>query len=92
MKRETRFASHTPANEIMSKIEETAKPLGFNVDKRNYKVIILNFNTMARVFVYPDGFLFHYHLFFDFISLQMKLKGDKSGRKGELSVATEVMT
>ncbi|XP_065860073.1 CBL-interacting serine/threonine-protein kinase 9 [Euphorbia lathyris] len=57
VKRETSFASHSPANEIMSKIEEAAKPLGFNVDKRNYK---------------------------------MKLKGDKSGRKGQLSVSTEV--
>lgn len=57
VKRETRFASHSSANEIMSKIEEAAKPLGFNVDKRNYK---------------------------------MKLKGDKNGRKGQLSVATEV--
>ncbi|KAF9607584.1 hypothetical protein IFM89_037208, partial [Coptis chinensis] len=44
-------------NEIMSKIEEAAKPLGFNVHKNNYK---------------------------------MKLKGDKTGRKGHLSVATEV--
>ncbi|XP_056160418.1 CBL-interacting serine/threonine-protein kinase 9 isoform X3 [Syzygium oleosum] len=57
VKRETRFASQHPANEIMSKIEETAKPLGFNVHKRNYK---------------------------------MKLRGDKTGRKGHLSVATEV--
>ncbi|KAJ6320147.1 hypothetical protein OIU76_005631 [Salix suchowensis] len=57
VKRETRIASHSPANEIMSRIEEAAKPLGFNVDKRNYK---------------------------------MKLKGDKGGRKGQLSVATEV--
>ncbi|OAY48950.1 CBL-interacting serine/threonine-protein kinase 9 [Manihot esculenta] len=57
VKRETRFASHSPAKEIMSKIEEAAKPLGFNVDKRNYK---------------------------------MKLKGDKNGRKGQLSVSTEV--
>ncbi|XP_048132679.1 CBL-interacting serine/threonine-protein kinase 9 isoform X2 [Rhodamnia argentea] len=57
VKRETRFTSQHPANEIMSKIEETAKPLGFNVDKRNYK---------------------------------MKLRGDKTGRKGHLSVATEV--
>lgn len=57
VKRETRFASHCPAHEIMSKIEEAAKPLGFNVDKRNYK---------------------------------MKLKGDKNGRKGKLSVTTEV--
>ncbi|KAL2478616.1 CBL-interacting serine/threonine-protein kinase 9 [Forsythia ovata] len=57
VKRETRFTSKCPANEIMSKIEEAAKPLGFNVHKRNYK---------------------------------MKLQGDKTGRKGQLSVATEV--
>ncbi|CAI8607736.1 unnamed protein product [Vicia faba] len=57
VKRETHFTSQRPANEIMSKIEEAAKPLGFNVHKRNYK---------------------------------MKLQGDKSGRKGHLSVATEV--
>ncbi|KAK7381957.1 hypothetical protein VNO80_00543 [Phaseolus coccineus] len=57
VKRETHFTSQHPANEIMSKIEEAAKPLGFNVHKRNYK---------------------------------MKLQGDKTGRKGHLSVATEV--
>ncbi|CAL9092564.1 CBL-interacting protein kinase [Musa troglodytarum] len=57
VKRETRFTSQRPPNEIMSKIEEAAKPLGFNVRKHNYK---------------------------------MKLQGDKSGRKGHLSVATEV--
>ncbi|XP_057496392.1 CBL-interacting serine/threonine-protein kinase 9 [Actinidia eriantha] len=57
VKRETRFTSKCPANEIMSKIEEAAKTLGFNVHKRNYK---------------------------------MKLQGDKTGRKGHLSVATEV--
>ncbi|XP_024024135.1 CBL-interacting serine/threonine-protein kinase 9 [Morus notabilis] len=57
VKRETRFTSQRPANEIMDKIEEAAKPLGFNVRKQNYK---------------------------------MKLKGDKTGRKGHLSVATEV--
>eukprot|EP00262_Sarcandra_glabra_P022220 TRINITY_DN9779_c0_g1_i1.p1 TRINITY_DN9779_c0_g1~~TRINITY_DN9779_c0_g1_i1.p1 ORF type:complete len:441 (+),score=75.40 TRINITY_DN9779_c0_g1_i1:82-1404(+) len=57
VKRETRFTSQCPANEIMSKIEEAAKPLGFNVRKQNYK---------------------------------MKLQGDKTGRKGHLSVATEV--
>ncbi|XP_034709037.1 CBL-interacting serine/threonine-protein kinase 9 isoform X2 [Vitis riparia] len=57
VKRETSFTSQRPAHEIMSKIEETAKPLGFNVRKQNYK---------------------------------MKLQGDKTGRKGHLSVATEV--
>ncbi|XP_026385210.1 CBL-interacting serine/threonine-protein kinase 9-like [Papaver somniferum] len=57
IKRETHFTSQCPANEIMCKIEQTAKPLGFNVRKQNYK---------------------------------MKLQGDKTGRKGHLSVATEV--
>lgn len=36
--RETSFASKRPPNEIMSKIEQAAKPLGFNVSKRNYKM------------------------------------------------------
>ncbi|KAI5064970.1 hypothetical protein GOP47_0019665 [Adiantum capillus-veneris] len=57
VKRETRFTSKHPAKEIVLKIEQTAKPLGFNVQKKNYK---------------------------------MKLQGEKSGRKGHLSVATEV--
>ncbi|CAA0808857.1 CBL-interacting serine/threonine-protein kinase 9 [Striga hermonthica] len=57
VKKETSFTSKCPANEIMSKIEEAAKPMGFNVHKRNYK---------------------------------MKLQGDKTGRKGQLAVATEV--
>eukprot|EP00250_Pteridium_aquilinum_P014002 c21712_g6_i1 orf=103-1329(+) len=38
MKLETRFASKCPAPEIISKMEETAKPLGFNVQKRDYKM------------------------------------------------------
>ncbi|KAL2893388.1 CBL-interacting serine/threonine-protein kinase 9 [Bienertia sinuspersici] len=57
VKRETRFTSQRPANEIVSKIEEAAKSLDFNVRKQNYK---------------------------------MKLQGHSSGRKGRLSVATEV--
>ncbi|KAF6153721.1 hypothetical protein GIB67_000954 [Kingdonia uniflora] len=57
VKRETRFTSQHSANEIVLKIEEAAKPLGFKVQKQNYK---------------------------------MKLQGDKTGRKGHLSVATEV--
>ncbi|KAK4418785.1 CBL-interacting serine/threonine-protein kinase [Sesamum alatum] len=57
VKRETCFTSKHPANEIMSKIEEAAKPLGFNVHKKNFK---------------------------------MKLQGGKTGRKGQLAVATEV--
>ncbi|KAL0732208.1 hypothetical protein Bca4012_008417 [Brassica carinata] len=57
VKKETRFTSQRSASEIMSKMEQTAKPLGFNVHKDKYKI---------------------------------KMKGDKSGRKGQLSVATEV--
>lgn len=57
VQRETRFASKLPAEEILSKIEEAAKPLGFNAEKQNYK---------------------------------LKLKGEKSGRKGPLAIATEV--
>ncbi|XP_024398873.1 CBL-interacting protein kinase 23 [Physcomitrium patens] len=55
--KESRFTSTKPANEIISTIEKAAKPLGFNVQKRDYK---------------------------------MKLQADKHGRKGHLSVATEV--
>ncbi|XP_068480242.1 CBL-interacting serine/threonine-protein kinase 9-like isoform X1 [Phaseolus vulgaris] len=57
VQQETCFTSQCPANEIMCKIEEAAKPLGFIVQKKNYK---------------------------------MKLQGDHNGRKGHLSVATEV--
>lgn len=38
VKRETRFTSKCPAKDIISKIEETAMPLGFDVKKNNYKV------------------------------------------------------
>ncbi|GFP88174.1 cbl-interacting serine/threonine-protein kinase 9 [Phtheirospermum japonicum] len=38
VRKETSFTSKCPANEIMSKIEEAAKPMGFNVHKRNYKM------------------------------------------------------
>ncbi|KAG5517266.1 hypothetical protein RHGRI_037878 [Rhododendron griersonianum] len=41
-KRETRFTSKSPANEIISKIEEAAKPLGFDVHKKNYKLRLEN--------------------------------------------------
>ncbi|XP_020571088.1 CBL-interacting protein kinase 32-like [Phalaenopsis equestris] len=41
-KRETRFSSKSSANEIMSKIEEAAKPLGFEVQKKNYKMRLEN--------------------------------------------------
>ncbi|KAI3832728.1 hypothetical protein MKW98_002274 [Papaver atlanticum] len=38
IKRETRFTSKCPDDEIICKIEEAAKPLGFDVHKNNYKV------------------------------------------------------
>ncbi|XP_074575999.1 CBL-interacting protein kinase 23-like [Curcuma longa] len=38
VKRETRFTSKLPANEILSKIEEACKPMGFDVKKQNYKL------------------------------------------------------
>ncbi|KAH7285248.1 hypothetical protein KP509_33G018700 [Ceratopteris richardii] len=57
VKEELHFTSKYPASEIISKIEETAKPLGFNVQKQDYK---------------------------------MRLQGTETGRKGPLSVATEV--
>nr|XP_010922115.1 CBL-interacting protein kinase 32 isoform X3 [Elaeis guineensis] len=41
-KRETRFTSKCPANEIVRKIEEAAKPLGFDVHKKNYKMRLQN--------------------------------------------------
>lgn len=38
VKRETRFTSKLPADEILSRIEAAAKPLGFDVKKQNYKL------------------------------------------------------
>ncbi|XP_020273168.1 CBL-interacting protein kinase 32-like isoform X2 [Asparagus officinalis] len=46
-KRETRFTSKCPANEIVSKIEEAAKPLGFDIQKKNYKMRLEN-STAGR--------------------------------------------
>ncbi|KAG6513562.1 hypothetical protein ZIOFF_023894 [Zingiber officinale] len=41
-KRVTRFTSTCPANDIVSKIEEAARPLGFDVQKKNYKMKLEN--------------------------------------------------
>ncbi|OAY64948.1 CBL-interacting protein kinase 32, partial [Ananas comosus] len=41
-KRETRFTSKCPAKEIINKIEEAAKPLGFDIQKKNYKMKLEN--------------------------------------------------
>lgn len=40
--RETRFTSKCAANEIINKIEEAAKPLGYGVHKKNYKMRLEN--------------------------------------------------
>ncbi|KAG2552352.1 hypothetical protein PVAP13_9KG423500 [Panicum virgatum] len=40
-KRETRFTSQCPPKEIITKIEEAAKPLGFDIQKKKYKVFLL---------------------------------------------------
>ncbi|XWS19882.1 hypothetical protein CRYUN_Cryun31cG0054400 [Craigia yunnanensis] len=45
VKRQTRFTSKRPANEIISKIEEAAMPLGFDVRKNNYKMKFLGEKT-----------------------------------------------
>ncbi|PKU63013.1 CBL-interacting protein kinase 32 isoform X1 [Dendrobium catenatum] len=42
LKRETRFTSKCPAKELISKIEEAAKPLGFDIHKNNYKLRLEN--------------------------------------------------
>ncbi|KAJ1402026.1 Serine/threonine-protein kinase, active site [Sesbania bispinosa] len=57
VKRETRFTSKCSTDEIISKIEQAALPLGFSVKKNNYKV---------------------------------KIQGEKTGRKGHLSIVTEI--
>ncbi|PNX60548.1 CBL-interacting serine/threonine-protein kinase 3-like protein [Trifolium pratense] len=41
-KRETRFTSKSSADEIINKIEEAAKPLGFDVQKKNFKMRLAN--------------------------------------------------
>ncbi|GJN10627.1 hypothetical protein PR202_ga28737 [Eleusine coracana subsp. coracana] len=41
-KRETRFTSQCPPKEIINRIEEAAKPLGFDIQKKNYKMQMEN--------------------------------------------------
>ncbi|XP_058743123.1 CBL-interacting serine/threonine-protein kinase 3-like [Vicia villosa] len=41
-KRETRFTSTSSADVIINKIEEAAKPLGFDVQKKNFKIRLAN--------------------------------------------------
>uniref|UniRef100_A0A7N0UY87 non-specific serine/threonine protein kinase n=1 Tax=Kalanchoe fedtschenkoi TaxID=63787 RepID=A0A7N0UY87_KALFE len=42
LKRETRFTSKCPADEIIDKIAKASKPLGFDVQKKNYKMRLEN--------------------------------------------------
>ncbi|XP_010420969.1 PREDICTED: CBL-interacting serine/threonine-protein kinase 26-like isoform X1 [Camelina sativa] len=44
-KRETRFAAKGAANELVQKIEEASKPLGFDIQKKNYKMRLENVNA-----------------------------------------------
>lgn len=96
VKRETCFTSKCPANEIMSKIEETAKPMGFNVHKRNYKVLLYFLGcSMPHKDDDIQCLVSLSKIFFSWLLLilsllQMKLQGDRTGRKGQLAVATEV--
>ncbi|XP_074560476.1 CBL-interacting protein kinase 32-like isoform X1 [Curcuma longa] len=48
-KRETRFTSTSSAKEIITKIEEVAKPLGFNIQKKNYKVRIIKRKMIQEI-------------------------------------------
>ncbi|CAM0145050.1 unnamed protein product [Urochloa decumbens] len=41
-KRETRFTTQCPPKEIINRIEEAAKPLGFDIQKKNYKMLMEN--------------------------------------------------
>uniref|UniRef100_A0A0D3AKC6 non-specific serine/threonine protein kinase n=1 Tax=Brassica oleracea var. oleracea TaxID=109376 RepID=A0A0D3AKC6_BRAOL len=44
-KRETRFAAIGGANELVQKIEAASKPLGFDIQKNNYKMRLENVNA-----------------------------------------------
>lgn len=60
MKRETRFTSKRPVNEIISKIEEAASPLGFDVKKNNFKVLNNHFLSLLTHYflsVNSDGII-----------------------------------
>ncbi|CAL5412531.1 unnamed protein product [Camellia sinensis] len=48
VKRETRFTSKCPANEIISKFEEAAASLGFDVRKKNCKVCCIILKLQAK--------------------------------------------
>jgi len=51
VKLETCIACPSPTNEIMSRIEEATKPLGFNVDQRNYKVMVSISNLYLLIII-----------------------------------------
>ncbi|KAH9288728.1 hypothetical protein KI387_032845, partial [Taxus chinensis] len=56
VKRETRFTSKHPAKEIISRIEEAAGPLGFNVTKMKYKMKLQGAETgrKGRLFIMTE--------------------------------------
>ncbi|MCO5611394.1 hypothetical protein L7F22_065647 [Adiantum nelumboides] len=49
---ETRFTSKHPAHEIITKMEEIAKPLGFNVEKDNYKMTLRGAKTGRKAYLF----------------------------------------
>ena len=56
MKKSSSFTSMHPASEIISKMEETAKPLGFNVEKHDFKVrfyilFLLQFHSISTCYL-----------------------------------------
>jgi len=59
-KRETRFAAKGAANDLVQKIEEASKPLGFDIQKKNYKVM-RSCETLTAIGIvfsfFLDGFL-----------------------------------
>ncbi|KAJ7568179.1 hypothetical protein O6H91_01G021600 [Diphasiastrum complanatum] len=72
VKRETRFTSRHPAKEILSKIEEAAKPLGFNIKKHNYKVFEVAPSLFMVELRKAGGDTLEYHKFYKNLSTGIK--------------------
>uniref|UniRef100_A0A0D3BJ29 non-specific serine/threonine protein kinase n=1 Tax=Brassica oleracea var. oleracea TaxID=109376 RepID=A0A0D3BJ29_BRAOL len=86
VKRKTQFTSKCPANEIVTKIEAAAAPIWDLMSRKittRFLDFLLHHIHSSLVFNSAD-----FHHFRDFI--RIKLVGEKSGRKGQLAVTTEV--
>jgi hypothetical protein len=53
VKQESHFTSKGPASDIISKIEEAAKPLGFEVQRQEYKVMHMENVINFEILKYP---------------------------------------